>query len=51
MTDEVSGNTIEELSKRDKFIGFSKDRIQSLLEGMWNKVEYVLKNSRDAVGA
>ena len=44
MADEVSGNIIAELSKRGIFGGFSEVRIQSLLEVLWNKVDYALKD-------
>ena len=44
MVNEVSGSIVEELRKREKFGGFSEDRMQSFLEGMWNKVEYALKD-------
>ena len=43
--DEVSGNIIVKLSNRETFGGFSKDRMQLLLEEMCNKVEYDLKDS------
>ena len=46
MADEVSGNIIAKLSNRETFGCFSKDRIQFLLEGMWNKVEYGLRDSQ-----
>ena len=42
---EKSGNIVAELRKRGTFGGFSEDRMQSLLEGIWNKVEYALKDS------
>ena len=44
MEDEVSGNIVAELRKRGKFGGFSEEKMQSLLEGMWNKAEYALKD-------
>ena len=50
MADEVSGNLVVELRKRGIFCGFSEERMQSLLEGMWNKVEYALKDSRKLAG-
>ena len=50
MTDEVSGNIVAELSNIGTFGGFSEERMQSLLEGMWNKVEYALKDSRKVAG-
>ena len=45
MADEVSGNIIVEMSKRETFGGFSEERMQSVLEGIWNKSEYDLKDS------
>ena len=42
MVDEVSENIVAELRKRETFDGSSEERIQSLLEGMWNKIEYAL---------
>ena len=50
MADEISGNIVAELSKIGNFGGFSEERIQSLLEGIWNKVEYGLKDSQKAAG-
>ena len=46
MVDEVSGNIIAELRKRGDFGGFSEERMQSFIEGMWNKIEYALKDSQ-----
>ena len=46
MVDEVSGNIIAELRNRGKFGSFSEESMQSLLEGMWNKIEYALKDSK-----
>ena len=46
MKDDVSGSIVAELRKRGTFGGFSEHRTQSSLEGMWNKVEYALKDSR-----
>ena len=46
MPDEVSVNTIAELIKRGTFGGFSEERMQSVIEVMWNKVEYALKYSQ-----
>ena len=48
MVDEVSGNTIEELRKKGIFGGFSEERMQLVLEGIRNKVNYALKNSQKA---
>ena len=46
IADEVSCYIIAELRKRETFGDFSEDRMKSLLESMWNKVEYALKDSR-----
>ena len=46
MAYEGSRNTIAELRKRGRFGIFSEERIQCFLEGMWNKVEYALKDSQ-----
>ena len=40
--DEVSGNIIAELRNIGTFGGFSEERMQLVLEGLCNKVEYVL---------
>ena len=45
LVDELSVYIISELRKRGTFGGFSEEIIQSLLEVMWNKVEYALKDS------
>ena len=50
MSDEVSGNIVPELRKRGNFGGFSEERMQSVLEEMWNKVEYDLKDPRKMAG-
>ena len=47
---EVLGNIIAELRKRGEFGGFSEERMQSVIEGMWNKVDYSLKDSRKMAG-
>ena len=44
MGDELSGNIVAELSKREKNGTFIGEGMQSKLEGMWNKVEYALKD-------
>ena len=44
MVDELSGNIVAELRKREIFGRFSDERIQSALEVMWDKVEYALKD-------
>ena len=46
MADEVLGNIVAELRKRGTFGGFSEERMQSLLEGMWNTVEYAFTDSQ-----
>ena len=46
MADEVLGDIGVELRKRGTFGGFSEERVQSVLEGMWNKLEYALKYSQ-----
>ena len=48
--DEVSGNIIADLRKRGLFGGFGEERMQLVLEGMRNKVEYALKDSRKMAG-
>ena len=50
MMDKVLGGIFVEQRKRGKFGGFSEERMQSLLEGMRNKVEYDLKSSQKAAG-
>ena len=50
MVDEVSGNIIAELRKIGTFGSFSEERMQSLLEGMWNKVKYDSRDSKKAAG-
>ena len=50
MADEVSGNIVAELRKRGTFGSFSEERIQSVLEGMWNKVDYDLRDSQKNSG-
>ena len=44
MADEVSENIVAELSKIGIFGGFSEERMHQLFEGIWNKVEYDLKD-------
>ena len=46
MADEVSGNIVAELRKRGTFGGFSEERMQLVLEGMWDKVEYDLNDAQ-----
>ena len=50
MVDELLGNIIAELRKRGTFGGFIEERMQLLLEGMWDKVEYSLKDSKKSAG-
>ena len=50
MADEVLGNIVAKLRKRGTFGGFSEERIQSVLEVMWNKVEYYFKYSQKMAG-
>ena len=42
MAISVSGNIIAELSKKETFGGFSEERIQSVIEVMWDKLVYAL---------
>ena len=50
MVEKLSGNIVAELRKRGKFGDFSEEKMQSLLEGMWNNVEYAFKVSQKATG-
>ena len=50
MEDKVSGNIIAELRKRRIFGGFSEETMFLVLEVMWNKVEYTLKDSQEMAG-
>ena len=50
MEDEVLGNIILELRERVKFGGFSEERMQLVNEGMWNNIEYALKDSQKMAG-
>ena len=50
MVDELSGNIIAELRKSRTFGGFIEDSMQLLLEEMWDKVEYALKDSKKSAG-
>ena len=47
MVDELSGNIIAELRKRGAFGGFIEESMQLLLEGMWDKEEYALKDLKN----
>ena len=40
LADEVLRNIVSESWKRQSIRGFNEGRIQSLLEGIWNKLEY-----------
>ena len=46
MVDELSGNIIAELRKSGTFGSFIEESMWLLLEGMWDKVEYALKDSK-----
>ena len=50
MAYDLSGNIVAELRKRGTFDDFSEEKMQSLLEGMWNNVEYAFKVSQKATG-
>ena len=50
MVDELSGNIIAELSKSGTFGGFVEESMQFFLEGMWDRVEYALKESKKSAG-
>ena len=50
MAYDIWGNVIVELTKIGKFGIFSEERMQSLIEGMCNNVDYDLKDSRKAIG-
>ena len=50
MVDELLGNIIAELRKRGTFGRFSEERMQLLLEVIWNKVEYSLKDPQKSAG-
>ena len=50
MVDEVSGDIIKWLIKRGPFGGFSEDRMHLFIGGVWNKVEYDLKDSTKLAG-
>ena len=50
MVDELSGNIIAELRKSGTFGGFIEESMQFLLEVMWYKVEYALKDSKKPAG-
>ena len=46
MVNELSGNIIAELRKCVTFGGFVEESMQLFLEGMWDKVDYALKDSK-----
>ena len=50
MSGELLENTISMLRNRGPFGGFSEEIIKSLLEGMWNEVEYAYKDSEKLEG-
>ena len=50
MVDKVLGNIIAESRKRVTFGGLVSRRGSCFFAGMWNRVEYVLKDSKKAVG-
>ena len=50
MEDEESGNIVADLSKSVTFDGYSEERMQSLIEGVCNHVEYALKGSQYTSG-
>ena len=50
MVDEVSVNIIAELRKRGIFGGFSEERMHLFPEGIWNEIEYALKDSQKSAG-
>ena len=50
MVDEVYRNIVAELRKKGTFGGFNEESMQSLLEVMWNKVEYDFRDSLKAAG-
>ena len=47
---EVLGHIVSELIKIGTFGSFSEQMMQQVLEGMWNKVEYDLKDSPKMAG-
>ena len=50
MADEVLWNIVAELRKRGTFGGFSEEIMQFFPEGIWNKVEYDLKDKPKTAG-
>ena len=50
MVDELSGNIIAYFRKSGTFGGFIGESMQLLLEGIWYKVEYALKDSKKSAG-
>ena len=48
--DELLGNIIAELRKSGTFDSFIEESMQLLLEGMWDKLEYALKDSKKSAG-
>ena len=50
MADEVLENIVADLRKRGTFGGFNYERMHSLLDLLWTKVECALKDSRKYPG-
>ena len=50
MVDELSGNIIAEFRKSGTFGGFIEESMLLFLEGIWDKVEYDLKDSKKSAG-
>ena len=50
MAYEVLGNIVAELRKKGKFGGLILERMQSVIEGMWDKVKYALKDLQKLSG-
>ena len=50
IVDEVSRNIVSELSNRGIFCGFGEEMMQSLIEGICNKLEYTLNYSLQSAG-
>ena len=50
MVDELLGNITAELRKSGPFGGFIEESMQLLFEGMWDKIDYALKDSKKLSG-
>ena len=50
MLDKLLENIVAYLMKREIFGGFSEERVKSVLEGIWNKVDYDLKYLQKMAG-